>query len=186
MFRQSEIYTRFGMHNPHPRADFQAGVFRSVPGGHAKEAAPFGNHVAPPFGFEVAQVNHYAVRSTQAYLAKRSRGRANHSTETLGTEYWDRWNRGGMEDQSILRYQDEVNALLETFNADDVLRRQHKRAFRWHKALVSSLLERDEYQDLYARLVSKPPVQYVKKDRRIHKRLKADVAQGADDEQTGP
>ncbi|MDA8587195.1 glycosyltransferase family 2 protein [Rhodobacteraceae bacterium] len=53
------------------------------------------------FGYEVAQVNHYPLKSVDAYLMKRRRGRANHFNETLGTEYWDRWNLGGEKDRSI-------------------------------------------------------------------------------------
>lgn len=183
MFRQGEFYTRYGLHNPHPKTDFQAGVFRSVPGGHAKEPAPFGNHVSPPFGFEVAQLNHYAVRSTHAYLAKRSRGRANHSSQTLGTEYWDRWNRGGAPDRTILRYKDEVDALLEELKSDDVLKRLHRRAFRWHKALIASLLDLPEYKDLYQKLLKKPAVNFVAKDRGVHERLSKVAARTSDAEQ---
>ncbi len=184
MFRQGDVYTRYGLHNPHPRPDFQADVFRSVPGRHAAEAAPYGNHVSPPFGFDVAQINHYAVRSTQAYLSKRSRGRANHSSETLGTEYWDRWNRGGAEDASILRYQDDVEALLAEFRSDDALRRLHKRAFRWHKTLISNLLEVPDYQDLYQKLVKKPAVNFVARDRGVHEKLAKDEMHPSDGQQT--
>lgn len=182
MFRQGEFYTRYGLHNPHPKPDLQAGIFRSVPGGHAKEPAPFGNHVAPPFGFEVAQINHYAVRSTQAYLAKRSRGRANHSAQTLGTEYWDRWNRGGAEDSSVLRYKPEVDALVAEFKADPKLRRLHKRAFRWHKELIGQLLDLPEYQELYEKLIDKPAVKFVARDRDTHERLAKVVVPASDEE----
>ncbi|QFT72531.1 glycosyltransferase family 2 protein [Ruegeria sp. THAF33] len=184
LFRQGDFYLRFGLHNPHPRADLQAGVFRSVPGGHATEPAPFGNHVSPPFGFEVAQINHYAVRSTQAYLAKRSRGRANHSSQTLGTEYWDRWNRGGAKDETILRYKDEVDAVLEEFRADDRLRRLHRRAFRWHKALINDLLKLPEYDELYQKLLEKPAVDFVAKDRGVRERLSSSAPSSTDENRT--
>lgn len=174
LFRQGEVYLRYGMHNPHPKSEFEAGVFRSVPGGHAKEPAPFGNHVAPPYGFEIAQINHYAVRSTQAYLAKRSRGRANHSSQTLGTEYWDRWNRGGATDETILRYKGEVDALMAEFQSDGRLARLHRKAFLWHKALIEDLLKQPEYNALYQTLVNKPAVEFVAKDRGLHARLSAD------------
>ncbi|WP_298932517.1 glycosyltransferase family 2 protein [uncultured Ruegeria sp.] len=186
LFRQGEFYTRFGLHNPHPKPDFQAGMFRSVPGGHAKEPAPFGNHVAPPFGFEVAQINHYAVRSTQAYMAKRSRGRANHSSQTLGTEYWDRWNRGGSPDTTILRYRDEVDALLEEFKSDEVLHRLHRKAFRWHKDLITNLMEIPEYKDLYQILVEKPAVSFVAQDRGVQGRISAVVVGSSDADQPDP
>ncbi|WP_253276838.1 glycosyltransferase family 2 protein [Ruegeria sp. 6PALISEP08] len=175
LFRQGELYLRFGLHNPHPKPEFQAAMFRSVPGGHAKEPAPFGNHVSPPFGLEVAQINHYAVRSTQAYLAKRSRGRANHSSQTLGTDYWDRWNRGGATDETILRYKDEVDAVLEEFRSDDRLKRLHRKSFRWHKALINELLKQPDYHELYQKLLATPAVEFVGKDRIVRERLSTET-----------
>ncbi len=171
IFRQCDLYYRFGLHNPHPKQEFQSSVFRSVAGRHAKEPAPFGNHVSPPFGFEFAQINHYAVRSTQAYLAKRSRGRANHSSQTLGTDYWDRWNRGGSRDETVLRYQDELTETLDEFKLDEVLHRLHRKAFRWHKDLISNLLQVPEYQELYQTLLEKPAASFVGQDRGTHKRV---------------
>ncbi len=174
IFRQGEFYNRFGLHNPHPRPEFQSSVFRSVAGGHAREPAPFGNHVSPPFGFEVAQINHYAVRSTQAYLAKRSRGRANHSSQTLGTDYWDRWNRGGSRDETILRYQDETAEMLKQFKSDEVLQRLHRRAFRWHKDLISDLMKVPDYNELYQRLVERPAASFVEQDRGVRERVRSE------------
>ncbi len=175
IFRQGELYNRFGLHNPHPKSDLSSDILRTVPGGNTQEPAPFGNHVGPPFGFDVAQLNHYAVRSTQAYLAKRSRGRANHSSQSLGTDYWDRWNRGGSADETILRYKDEVDALIEVFKSDDDLKRLHRKAFRWHKNLISELMDMPEYQELYQSLLNKPAVKHVARDRAI----RPSVAQAA-------
>lgn len=185
IFRNGEFYNRFGLHNPHPKQEYQSSVYRSVPGGHAREAAPFGNHVPPPFGFEVAQINHYAVRSTQAYLAKRSRGRANHSSQTLGTEYWDRWNRGGSTDETILRYRGEVESMLAAFKSDVELKRLHRKAFRWHKDMIARLMEVPEYQDLYQKLIDKPAVSCVAQDRAVRARLtQKAVAHLSDKDQT--
>lgn len=171
IFRQGDFYSRFGLHNPHPKKELQSSVYRCVPGGYSRQAAPFGNHVSPPFGSEIAQINHYAVRSTQAYLGKRSRGRANHSSQTLGTEYWDRWNRGGSTDKSILRYKDEVDELLDDLKSDATLKRLHRKAFRWHKDLIESLLEIPEYQTLYRKLLEKPAASFVSRDRGIRENL---------------
>ena len=54
------------------------------------------------FGYDIAQVNHYPLKSVDTYLMKRRRGRANHFNDTLGTEYWDRWNLGGEKDLSLI------------------------------------------------------------------------------------
>ncbi len=180
IFRQSDCYSRYGLHNPHPKPDCQVSVFRSVPGGPVKQHAPFSNHVTPPFGLEIAQINHYAVRSTQAYLIKRSRGRANHSSQLLGTKYWDRWNRGGSPDRSILRYKNEVAGVLDELKSDNDLNRLHKIAFQWHKKLVANLMELPEYKALYRDLKKKPAVNFVKRDRRVIKPISTDVTFSSD------
>lgn len=167
LFRNGDKYGRIGLHNPHPKPDQHDTMSWSLPGGAHRGVGPIGNHMPPPFGQDVAQVNHYAVRSSQAYLGKRSRGRANHSTQTLGTAYWDRWNRGGQQDTSILRYRDETDALLAEFRADPQLARLHRGAFRWHKDLIRQLMDIPEYRDLYAHLLAKPPVPVTPQDRRV-------------------
>ncbi len=119
-------------------------------------------------------------------MAKRSRGRANHSSQTLGTEYWDRWNRGGSPDTTILRYRDEVDALLEEFKSDEVLHRLHRKAFRWHKDLITNLMEIPEYKDLYQILVEKPAVSFVAQDRGVQGRISAVVVGSSDADQPDP
>ncbi|MBT4568206.1 MAG: glycosyltransferase family 2 protein [Marinovum sp.] len=100
LFKPSSHIERFGLHAPvykKPHAD------RVNWGSIWQENDP----ESPPdrplnyFGYEVVQINHYAVRSIDAFLLKRDRGRANHVGETLGSDYWRRWCIGGEDDTSI-------------------------------------------------------------------------------------
>lgn len=159
---------RIGLHTPTLESDVTAEFTWVAPGGHHRTSKPFGNHLPPPFGHEVAQVNHYAVRSAQSYLVKRDRGRANHMSQTLDTGYWDRWNRGGAEDRSILRYADEVNGVLDAMKSDRVLSRLHARGFRWHKSKVDDLLKQDDYRTLYEKIANSEPAVCNPRDRRVY------------------
>ncbi len=167
IFRNKDVYKRVGLHNPHVKDELENDVIWTLPGGQQKTNQQFGNHVPPPFGHDVAQINHYAVRSAQAYLLKRYRGRANHATHTLDTGYWDRWNRGGTTDTSISRYADALNAKLEEFKADPTLARLHRSAFRWHKNKLQELMQDPIYVELYDKIKHSDPVICPAKDRGI-------------------
>lgn len=168
LVRNREGYKRLGIHGPRPLPETEGEIVWTGPGDTHRSTQSFGNHLSPPFGSEIAQINHYAVRSAQSYLVKKSRGRANHMGHSLDTGYWDRWNRGGAEDASILRYADGVTALLEEFKSDRKLARLHARGFRWHKAKINELLADPDYAKLYAKIASAEPGLCPANDRRIY------------------
>ncbi len=167
LFRNKDVYHRIGLHNPHIQDEAATPLNWALPGGCQISQTSLGNHVPPPFGYDVAQINHYALRSAQAYLLKRFRGRANHQTHVLDTDYWDRWNRGGDIDTTIHRYALPVAELLERFHADPDLARFHKRAVRWHKATLDMLFQDPAYADLYSTIFQSTPVKCVRQDRVI-------------------
>ena len=55
-------------------------------------------------GYNLLQLNHYALRSVDSFLIKKDRGRANHMSHTIGVKYWKTHNRGGVADTSVSRY----------------------------------------------------------------------------------
>ncbi len=107
------------------------------------------------FGYDIAQVNHYPLKSVDAYLMKRRRGRANHFNETLGTEYWDRWNLGGEKDTSIhkiaKRRATEMVLLLE----DRLIAHLHKAALSLTKQAFQDYVREPEVGALRAALIVK-------------------------------
>ncbi|MEM9710328.1 MAG: ATP-grasp fold amidoligase family protein [Pseudomonadota bacterium] len=152
LFRPNPAIVRLGLHGPVLRDGEKDAMLWSVPGGARQSRDGMGGHVAPPFGSEIAQVNHYAVRSAEAYLVKRHRGRANHMGDVLDTDYWDRWNRGGEDDQTILRHLPALKERIAAFREDPRLRRLHNEGFRWHKALVEELREDTNFQALFDKI----------------------------------
>lgn len=175
IFRNKSVFSRIGLHNPHLAKDTETALKWALPGGHQRSLMQPGNHVPPPFGHEVAQINHYAVRSAQAYLLKRFRGRANHQSQTLDTGYWDRWNRGGAHDDSIGRYRAPLDAQLAEFRTDRTLRRQHRAGFDWHKSTLATLMKDPVYQELYRKIANAKPVLCPPIDRSIHESRTEDI-----------
>lgn len=164
---REECFSRLGIHGPRPHPEYEDKLVWTAPGGHHRMKQPYGTHLPPPFGQEVAQINHYAVRSAQSYLVKKNRGRANHANHELDTGYWDRWNRGGAEDKSILRYKDALTVWLEEFKRDSRLARLHRAGFRWHKAKIAELLNQDDYATLYKKISVSKPIVCPKNDRAV-------------------
>ena len=160
LFRPSDKIGRIGLHGPVLKPEHAEAYLWATPGDTRLSRQSLGGHVPPPFGIGTAQLNHYAVRSVESYLLKKHRGRANHMSENLSTEYWDRWNRGGAEDRSIERYLPAIKEWMEVYLGDETLSRLHRRGFRWHKALLAKLLEEREYQELRtaceAKLTTRP------------------------------
>lgn len=131
LFRRRDDVERMGLHGPvHEH------------GAKVAWGATEGDPLRPKqaFGYEVAQVNHYAVRSVHGFLAKRDRGRANHTKETIGLAYWQRWSLGGVEDTSIQRHGSEVAKGVRKLARDPIVRALHKASLEWHRARVAQML----------------------------------------------
>lgn len=151
LFKSNDKFKRVGLHGPVLRDEFKSDLVWAVPGGVRKSNQSMGGHVGAPFGYDYAQLNHYAVRSVESYLLKRHRGRANHMSDILDTEYWDRWNRGGEEDTSIHRYLPELRERMALYLSDSVLQQHHRKGFRWHKDLVANLKQEPDFAALKAK-----------------------------------
>ena len=152
LFRRSGDIVQLGLHGPH-YAEGAAPVW-----GSAERAADPGSDPLRParlFGYEVAQVNHYAVRTVDAYLIKRDRGRANHVGETLGAEYWDRWCRGGARDVSIHRHLPALRCELDMLRDDPVTAALDRAAREMHARRLDALRADPAIAELRAALVAR-------------------------------
>ena len=145
LFRRRDDVERLGIHGPVYTEGAQ--VAYSAPW---LREAPDGDPQRPTraFGYDVAQVNHYAVRTVDAYLLKRDRGRANHVNETLGMDYWTRWCLGGVKDRSIHRHLRTTDAGVTELKRDPVTRALHDAALEWHRERLAKILQDPQYARL--------------------------------------
>ena len=116
LFRRDDRIQKFGLHAPDYDPEAPAPVWGSAWVAAAPEAEP--RRPDGIYGYDTAQVNHYAVRSVDAFLLKRDRGRANHVGGDIGLDYWIRWNRGGMPDSSIQRHVRATRRQLKALRED--------------------------------------------------------------------
>ncbi|WP_432816959.1 glycosyltransferase family 2 protein [Sulfitobacter sp. JB4-11] len=100
-------------------------------------------------GYDLLQLNHYALRSAESFLIKRQRGRALHVDRSIGINYWIRMDWSDFRDITIKRNLPRLRAEYDALMADDTLRAAHDAGFAWHKAKAAELRSQPEFQDLY-------------------------------------
>ncbi len=100
-------------------------------------------------GYDLLQLNHYALRSAESYLIKRQRGRALHVDRSIGINYWVRMDWGGHKDVTIKRNIPRTLAELGRLMADAKLAALHAAGVAWHKAKAAELRQNPEFSDLY-------------------------------------
>ncbi|WP_422065471.1 glycosyltransferase family 2 protein [Shimia sp.] len=104
---------------------------------------------ADTIGYDLVQLNHYAVRSAESFLVKRDRGRVNHVDRDQGMAYWFRMNNNTEEDLSIQRMipamQDEMDRLM----SDPEIAEAHAFSVDRHRAKIDALKETSNYAKFY-------------------------------------
>lgn len=104
-------------------------------------------------GYDLVQLNHYALRSAEAFLVKRQRGRALHVDRSIGLSYWMRMDWNSHPDRTIQRNIPRVRAEMARLLEDPELRRLHEAGVAWHKAKVAELRALPEFEDLYRQVM---------------------------------
>jgi hypothetical protein len=100
-------------------------------------------------GYDLLQLNHYALRSAESFLIKRQRGRALHVDRSIGINYWVRMDWSDARDITIKRNLPRVRAEYDRLMADPQLRAAHQAGFAWHQAKAAELHATPEFADLY-------------------------------------
>ncbi|NDV99608.1 glycosyltransferase family 2 protein [Salipiger sp. PrR002] len=100
-------------------------------------------------GYDLVQLNHYALRSAESYLIKRQRGRALHVDRAIGLNYWIRMDWSGARDLTIQRNLPRLRAEMDRLLADPELARLHRAGQAWHRAKATELRATPEFAELY-------------------------------------
>lgn len=98
----------------------------------------------PIYGDALVQMNHYMVRSSEAFLMKRLRGTANSAeADRISFDYFQNFNCNDIKDPSLKRHSDAVADQLQSW-FDDIpgLRDLHKSAVQHHKKKIAAVRPR--------------------------------------------
>jgi hypothetical protein len=163
LYRNDRTYRNLGVHRPRNPVESRLPVARWFDGeGHAlppemAEGRIFSDFSRPQHG--LVQLNHYPLGAVESYVLKSDRGRAVHSHDALGLDYWVERNLNSEADTSALPIWDAAAPIRAGLAADPVLAELHEKAVAWRRERLFILLQEDRYRDLYGRLLMTPPSQ---------------------------
>ena len=103
-------------------------------------------------GYDMVQLNHYAVRSAESFLVKRDRGRVNHVDRDQGPAYWFRMNNNSVQETSIQRMIPQLHAEMDRMLSDPDIRAAHEDCIASHRAKIHELRETENYSNFYSEL----------------------------------
>ncbi|MDF1715576.1 MAG: glycosyltransferase family 2 protein [Antarcticimicrobium sp.] len=153
MFRNIGAYQKMSCHRPNKLLEDQRDKVLWVNGSGqdmTKEAIDNGWRSSKgSVGYDLLQLNHYALRSADSFLIKRQRGRALHVDRSIGLNYWIRMDWDDARDVTIQRNLPRLRQEYDRLMADDRLRTLHEKGLAWHHAKAAELHATPEFEDLY-------------------------------------
>ena len=157
LFRNVGLFKKLGVHRPKGLKPQLWDQVRWVNGsGKAMPKEMFRNawrSTTETYGYDLVQLNHYAVRSAESFLVKRDRGRVNHVDRDQGLAYWFRMNNNAEYEPSITRMMPRLEAEFAALMSDPRVAAAHAEAIRAHKAKINELRATVNYADFYRELV---------------------------------
>lgn len=165
LYRNNGIYKKPGVHRPRDPNSKKLAQARWFDGNGKALPEPFVNkRIFSNFGqnnYGLVQLNHYPLGAMESYVLKADRGRAVHSDDLLGLDYWIERNFNTDEDTSIQSLAGPRAAELGALKADPVLSRIHAAAVEWRSARFKALLQKEPFRALFGRLMMAAPSQPV-------------------------
>ena len=104
-------------------------------------------------GYDLVQLNHYALRSAESFLVKRERGRALHVDRDIGLNYWIRMDWSGDTDTTIARHLPRLRAERNRLLAEPKLADLHHKAVQWHSARAKALRQNPEIAEFFQKIM---------------------------------
>ncbi|WP_299280515.1 glycosyltransferase family 2 protein [uncultured Tateyamaria sp.] len=153
MFKNIGAYEKISCHRPNKLVPEKKDKVRWVNGSGkdmTKEAAENGwRSSKKSIGYDLLQLNHYALRSAESFLIKRQRGRALHVDRSIGINYWIRMDWSDFRDITIKRNLPRLHAEFEILMEDKELCGWHEKGLQWHRAKADELHKNPEFKELY-------------------------------------
>lgn len=154
---QREIWGHIGVHRPkRPNVEhFDDTHWYNGSGQPMPDRYMEGSWRSAPdsIGYDLVQINHYALKSCESYLVKKARGRAHHGGESLGLEYWQKMNHNRVEDRSIDAIRPRKEVIYKELMADKELAALHDACCQNHRKLIDELRATPDFNELMQHLL---------------------------------
>ncbi len=161
LYRNDGTYAKPGVHRPRDPDPTRLDAARWFDshgrplGAQFKTRRIFSNFGRDNYG--LAQINHYPLGAMETYVLKADRGRAVHSEDMLGLDYWVERNFNTDSDTTITATAEGRKAALAELKADPLLAELHAQAVTWRRARFDALMQREPFRALFGRLLMTPP-----------------------------
>lgn len=156
LFRRHGPFRQIGVHRPRLKKEAQA-VWVNGSGQRLPEVFGRAEHrinlYGLPSGTDLVQVNHYSLRSAEAFLLKMQRGLPNRQSKPLDLTYWVERNFNTVEDTSIARMRPGTEAELARLRALPGVVELHEAAVAQHRARLDTLLREAKMVRFLGRLM---------------------------------
>ncbi|MCG7629430.1 glycosyltransferase family 2 protein [Epibacterium sp. MM17-32] len=153
MFKPIGAYQKISCHRPNKLAEDKRAQVTWVNGSGQDMTAEVVDNgwrsSKKSIGYDLLQLNHYALRSAESFLVKRQRGRALHVDRSIGLNYWIRMDWNDHRDITIQRNLPRMQAELARLMQDKTLRDLHAAGLDWHRTKAAELHQRAEFEELY-------------------------------------
>ena len=153
MFRNIGAYGKISCHRPNKLTEGFEDRVKWVNGSGVdmtEEAIKNGwRNSKKSIGYDLLQLNHYALRSAESFLIKRQRGRALHVDRSIGLNYWIRMDWSDFKDITIKRNVPRLRAEYDRLLQDDKLSSLHQSGLDWHRSKADELHRTPEFRELY-------------------------------------
>ena len=162
MLRYDPKYLRLGMHRPiiksqHKDTNYPESVlWVNGSGRPLEEWFKFRGwrSIRRTVGYDWGQINHYAIKSMDAYSLRKFRGNANLKKDKYNSDYWSLQDRNEVEDTRILRHRDRRAEIMAQLLQDDEVRHLHEAAHARAEARLAEYQQSPDYQAYVANLVA--------------------------------
>lgn len=154
LFRNNGVYRKLGVHRPKDRAKGKpAPVW--VNGSGRKLGPEFLDQQVLTYGsvagMDLACLNHYSLKSAEAFLVKSRRGLPNRTGKAIDIGYWADRNFNSVEERSILRHLPALEPALAELKDDRVLGALHAEGLEWHRRRAAEMIDTLEGLTLFTR-----------------------------------
>ncbi len=106
---------------------------------------------------ELGYVNHYAIKSLEAFLLQVVRGDAQKDEFSRDSSYWRRYDRNDVSDHSIEKYSKMTNQLVSDFKEDKILKNLHDASIEHSRRRAKWLLTRPKIKALVREIQNEAP-----------------------------
>ncbi|MCF2870460.1 glycosyltransferase family 2 protein [Octadecabacter sp. G9-8] len=99
----------------------------------------------PTLGYKMVELNHYAVKSYEAYLLRRVRGNVNNKEDKYNAAYFALFDRNEEEHLNATRHAKGTKRKMAQILSDPIMRDLQDKALEFHAARVEMLRTSGEY-----------------------------------------